>query len=93
MKARTSKIKRHTKETRISIRLNLDGKGHSKIKTGIQPPAASWGALDRDAAFAGLADSIRSLAAFTRADAITLGKVIPSAFKPPIARHLKGDRS
>ena len=35
MKARTSKIKRHTKETRISIRLNLDGKGHSKIKTGI----------------------------------------------------------
>ena len=35
MKARTSKIKRHTKETRISIRLNLDGKGAAKIKTGI----------------------------------------------------------
>ena len=35
MKARSSKIKRHTKETRISIRLNLDGKGKSKIKTGI----------------------------------------------------------
>jgi len=35
VKARTSKIKRHTKETRISIRLNLDGKGNSKIKTGI----------------------------------------------------------
>ena len=35
MKARSSKIKRHTKETRISIRLNLDGKGRSKIKTGI----------------------------------------------------------
>ena len=35
MKARSSQIKRHTKETRISIRLNLDGKGKSKIKTGI----------------------------------------------------------
>ena len=35
MKARSSQIKRHTMETRISIRLNLDGKGKSKIKTGI----------------------------------------------------------
>src|SRR5690242_12497191 len=35
MKARSSQIKRHTKETRISIRLNLDGKGKAKIKTGI----------------------------------------------------------
>ncbi len=35
MKARQSKIKRHTLETRISIRLNLDGKGKSKIHTGI----------------------------------------------------------
>ena len=35
MKARTSKLKRHTLETRISVRLNLDGKGKSKIATGI----------------------------------------------------------
>jgi len=35
VKARTSQIKRHTKESRISVRLNLDGKGKSKIKTGI----------------------------------------------------------
>ena len=35
VKARQSKIKRHTQETRISIRLNLDGKGKSKIQTGI----------------------------------------------------------
>jgi imidazoleglycerol-phosphate dehydratase len=35
MKARTAKIKRHTLETRISLRLNLDGKGKSKIRTGI----------------------------------------------------------
>jgi len=35
MKVRTAKIKRHTLETRISLRLNLDGKGKSKIHTGI----------------------------------------------------------
>lgn len=35
MKSRQSKIKRHTKETRISVRLNLDGEGRAKIKTGI----------------------------------------------------------
>jgi imidazoleglycerol-phosphate dehydratase len=35
MKARAANIKRHTLETRISLRLNLDGKGRSKIHTGI----------------------------------------------------------
>ena len=35
MKARQASIKRHTKETKISVRLNLDGKGKSQIKTGI----------------------------------------------------------
>jgi imidazoleglycerol-phosphate dehydratase len=35
MKVRTAKITRHTKETKISLRLNLDGRGKSKIKTGI----------------------------------------------------------
>jgi imidazoleglycerol-phosphate dehydratase len=35
MKARSAKIKRHTLETRISIRLNLDGKGKAKIRTGV----------------------------------------------------------
>ena len=35
MKARSSKIKRHTLETKISIALNLDGTGRSSVKTGI----------------------------------------------------------
>jgi imidazoleglycerol-phosphate dehydratase len=35
MKPRRSKIKRHTLETKISIQLNLDGKGKSTVKTGI----------------------------------------------------------
>ena len=35
MKPRLSAIKRHTFETKISLRLNLDGKGKAKIATGI----------------------------------------------------------
>src|SRR5258706_7009759 len=35
MKVRQAKISRHTKETKISVRLNLDGKGKSRIQTGI----------------------------------------------------------
>jgi imidazoleglycerol-phosphate dehydratase len=36
MKARTAKIHRKTKETDISIRLNLDGCGNARIATGIR---------------------------------------------------------
>lgn len=32
---RQSTLKRHTRETRIFVRLDLDGKGRSKVKTGI----------------------------------------------------------
>lgn len=35
MKPRTASIKRITRETQIRIKLNLDGKGTSRIKTGI----------------------------------------------------------
>ncbi len=35
MKRRQSKLKRHTLETQIAIRLNLDGQGRSSVKTGI----------------------------------------------------------
>jgi imidazoleglycerol-phosphate dehydratase len=35
MKARQAKISRHTKETRITVSLNLDGRGKSAVKTGI----------------------------------------------------------
>jgi imidazoleglycerol-phosphate dehydratase len=35
MKIRQAKILRNTKETKISVRLNLDGKGKSSVKTGI----------------------------------------------------------
>jgi imidazoleglycerol-phosphate dehydratase len=35
MRARRANISRNTAETRISVRLNLDGKGKSQVKTGI----------------------------------------------------------
>src|SRR5436189_6165432 len=35
MKSRKAAVKRVTKETRISLRLNLDGRGKSSIETGI----------------------------------------------------------
>ena len=35
MKTRRAKLSRSTAETQISVRLNLDGKGQSHIKTGI----------------------------------------------------------
>ncbi|HUC86649.1 MAG TPA: imidazoleglycerol-phosphate dehydratase [Candidatus Acidoferrales bacterium] len=35
MKKRQSTIKRHTRETRIRLQLNLDGKGRSRVRTGV----------------------------------------------------------
>jgi imidazoleglycerol phosphate dehydratase HisB len=35
MKKRTAVIKRKTRETDITVKLNIDGSGKSKIKTGI----------------------------------------------------------
>ncbi len=35
MKQRRAQLKRETKETRISLRLNLDGSGRAEVKTGI----------------------------------------------------------
>jgi hypothetical protein len=55
---------------------------------GAEPPAASWGALDRDAALAGVADSLKSLAAFTGAESVSLGRVSPSSLRAPLRRLL-----
>ncbi len=35
MKSRRASIQRHTKETRISLRVDLDGSGRSRISTGV----------------------------------------------------------
>jgi uncharacterized protein YcaQ len=58
------------------------------LARGGRPPAATWGTVDLDAALAGLADSLRSLAAFVGADALSLGRVTPSSLRAPLGRLL-----
>jgi hypothetical protein len=53
---------------------------------GEAPPAASWGAVDRDAALAGTGEALRSLAAFVGADDVTIGRVAPAALGPALRR-------
>ena len=55
---------------------------------GEAPPAASWGAVDRDAALAGVGEALRSLAAFVGAGDVTVGHVTPKALSPPLRRAL-----
>ena len=57
--------------------------------TGGEPPAASWGAIEQDEALAGMADALWSLARFTGADRVSLGRVVPGRLRPPLARMLR----
>ncbi len=57
--------------------------------TGGEPPAASWGAIEQDAALGGVADALWSLAMFTGAERVSLGRVVPGRLRPPLARMLR----
>lgn len=59
---------------------------------GAAPPAAAWGLVDRDAALAGTAEAMRSLAAFVGADDVRLGKVAPRALRAALSRALDATR-
>ncbi len=56
---------------------------------GLAPPQAHWGALDRDEALAGIADSAHSLARHVGCSRVTLKKVTPASFKTPLQRLLR----
>ena len=56
---------------------------------GGAPPAAAWGALDRDAALAGIAESLRSLARHVGAGSVRLGRATPGRLRAPLARALQ----
>ena len=56
--------------------------------TGAAPPAAAWGPVDRDAALAGTAEALRSLATFVGADRVSLGRVTPTQLAAPLRRAL-----
>jgi uncharacterized protein len=73
--------KTHRAERRLEVRhLHFE----PWFARGERAPAAAWGRLDRDAALAGVADSLRSLAAFVGADTISLGRVTPAALSAPL---------
>jgi len=77
--------KTHRAERRLEVRQVHFERWFAR---GDRPPAAEWGALDRDAALTGVADSLRSLASFVGADTVTLGRVTPSALRNPLRRQL-----
>jgi uncharacterized protein YcaQ len=58
---------------------------------GLPPPAASWGAVDRERALAGVGDALRSLAAFVGAAEISVGRVTPHGLAPALRRAVRGE--
>ncbi|MBI1796735.1 MAG: YcaQ family DNA glycosylase [Candidatus Eisenbacteria bacterium] len=55
---------------------------------GEPPPAAAWGAVDRDAALAGVATALRSLATFVGAGDVTIGRVSPASLGAALKKAL-----
>jgi uncharacterized protein YcaQ len=78
--------KTHRAERRLEVRHAHFERWFSR---GEQPPAADWGRIDRDAALAGVADSLRSLAAFVGAGEISVGRVTPSSLGAALRRSLR----
>ncbi len=56
---------------------------------GAAAPAARWRPIDRDAALAGLARAIWSLARFVGAEEVTVAKVSPSRLAAPVKRAVR----
>jgi len=78
--------KNHRAERRLEVRhVHLE----PWVVRGGAPPAASWGAVDLDAALAGLAGALRSLAAFVGAGRVSLGRVTPPRLRPALGRALE----
>jgi uncharacterized protein YcaQ len=78
--------KAHRGERRLEVR-------HVHFERSLartERPAIGWGRLDPDEAFAGLAQTLASLAAFVGADRVTLGRVTPGRLRSPLARAIRG---
>jgi uncharacterized protein YcaQ len=79
--------KNHRAERRLEVkRVHIE----PWLAKGERPPAVSWGAVDLDAALAGIADSVASLATFVGAERVTPGRVDPARLRAPLARALNG---
>ena len=79
--------KTHRAERRLEVRSVHFEPWFAK---GADPPAISWGAVDRDAALAGVGEALRSLAAFVGAEEMAVGRVTPGALAPALRRAVKG---
>jgi hypothetical protein len=78
--------KAHRAERRLAVR----GVHFERwFVTGGTPPAATWGAIEQDAALAGVADALWSLARFAGADDVDLGRVVPGRLRGPLGRALR----
>jgi len=62
------------------------------LAKGEAPPRAHWGRVDRDAALAGIAGALRSLATHVGCGDVKLGRVTPGKFRPAMARALREAR-
>ncbi len=58
-----------------------------------RPAPAGRGPVDRDAALAGLAGALASLATFVGGDEIALGRVTPRRLRGPLSRALRAERA
>jgi len=61
------------------------------FKDGGSPPATAWhrDGAEIEPALAGIAEAVRSLAAFVGAERVTLARVVPGKLRAPLARVLR----
>lgn len=59
------------------------------LAKGDPPPHPHWGAVDRDAALAGIAGALRSLATHVGCDEVKLGRMTPGKLRAAMARALQ----
>jgi uncharacterized protein len=78
-------LKTHRQERRLEVR---GAHFEHWFADGKRPPAAAWGDVNRDAALAGTAESLWSLASFVGADRVTLGRVAPSRLATSLRRAI-----
>jgi hypothetical protein len=58
--------------------------------SGYEPPGVSWGAVSRERGIAGLAEAAWSLAAFTDAERLRVGRVTPGSMRAAVTRAIDG---
>ncbi len=81
--------KNHRSERRLEVhRVHFE----DWFVRGAAPPAASWGAVDRDRALAGVGEALASLASFLGAERVTLGRVAPPRLASALRPHIHAPR-